>query len=66
MSLDTLPTLPANLTAGQTLEFTAIYAPTAEGAHTGTITVTDNLTRVAHTVAAQRNRRRCRRPSIRP
>ncbi|MFW5627846.1 MAG: choice-of-anchor D domain-containing protein, partial [Candidatus Cloacimonadaceae bacterium] len=51
MSLDTLPTLPANLTAGQTLEFTAIYAPTAEGAHTGTITVTDNLTRVAHTVA---------------
>ncbi|MCB5234188.1 MAG: choice-of-anchor D domain-containing protein, partial [Candidatus Cloacimonetes bacterium] len=51
MSLGTLPTLPVNLTAGQTLEFNANYTPTAEGAHTGAITITDNLTRIAHTVA---------------
>jgi hypothetical protein len=51
MSLGSLPTLPANLAAGQTLNFNAIYAPTAEGAHTGTITVSDNLSRVSHTVA---------------
>jgi hypothetical protein len=51
MSLGALPTLPANLGAGQSLNFNAIYAPTAYGQHTGTISITDNLSRTVHTVA---------------
>ncbi|HHV36528.1 MAG TPA: choice-of-anchor D domain-containing protein [Candidatus Cloacimonetes bacterium] len=50
MSLDTLPMLPADLGADQTLQFSAIFAPTEAGTHTGTITITDNLTRSVHTV----------------
>ncbi len=44
-SLQNLPTLPANVTFGQAISFQARYNPTAVGAHTATITVTDNLAR---------------------
>ncbi|MDD4308746.1 MAG: carboxypeptidase regulatory-like domain-containing protein [Candidatus Cloacimonetes bacterium] len=44
-TLQNLPTLPLNLTFGQTATFVARYLPTAVGAHTATITVTDNLAR---------------------
>lgn len=44
-SLQSLPTLPANLSFGQIASFTARYLPTAVGDHTATITVTDNLAR---------------------
>lgn len=33
---------PVALTAGQSANFTVQYAPTAEGTHTGTVTITDN------------------------
>ncbi|MFW5627772.1 MAG: C10 family peptidase [Candidatus Cloacimonadaceae bacterium] len=51
MSLGTLPALPASLEEGETLQFSAIYTPTATGTHTGTISISDNLSPVAHTVA---------------
>lgn len=41
-SLQNMPTLPLNLTTGQSATFTARYNPTAAGAHTATITLTDN------------------------
>lgn len=50
-SLTGLPTLPFNLNSGQTLTFTAQYLPTAVGNHTASISITDNLARVVHTVA---------------
>ena len=51
MTLQNLPTLPANLATGQTINFSVLYAPTAAGTHTATVSITDNLTRVVHTVA---------------
>ena len=51
MSLTGLPTLPANLTAGQSFSFNAVYAPTAAGTHDATITLQDNIVRETHTVA---------------
>ena len=51
MSLSGLPTLPANLTAGQSFSFNAVYAPTAAGTHDATITLQDNIVRETHTVA---------------
>ncbi|MBW6514321.1 MAG: choice-of-anchor D domain-containing protein, partial [Candidatus Syntrophosphaera sp.] len=51
-SLQNLPTLPVSLTTGQTATFIGRYQPTAEGAHSATITITDNLAnRVPHTVS---------------
>jgi len=41
-TLQNLPTLPLNLSTGQSATFTARYNPTAAGAHTATITITDN------------------------
>ena len=42
-TLEGVPTLPANLTTGQTVAFVVRYSPTAAGNHTATITITDNL-----------------------
>jgi hypothetical protein len=50
LTLAGLPTLPAALTAGQNVTFNVVYAPTAVGEHTATVTITDDQTRVAHTV----------------
>ncbi len=49
-SLTGIPTLPQNLTTGQSINLTLTYIPTAAGTHTGTITVIDNLTRQTHTI----------------
>jgi len=46
-----LPTLPVALNSGQTTTFSVQYLPGAEGAHTGTISITDDLARLVHTVA---------------
>ncbi|MDZ4181941.1 MAG: carboxypeptidase regulatory-like domain-containing protein [Candidatus Cloacimonadaceae bacterium] len=43
MTLQNMPTLPANLNTGQSLNFTARYNPTVAGTHAATITVNDNL-----------------------
>ncbi|MDD4667257.1 MAG: choice-of-anchor D domain-containing protein, partial [Candidatus Cloacimonetes bacterium] len=51
MSLAALPTLPATLAAGASISFDAVYAPTATGDHNATITINDNINRVAHNVA---------------
>nr|MDK2850233.1 large repetitive protein [Candidatus Cloacimonadota bacterium] len=51
MSLSGLPTLPANLTAGQSFSFNVVYAPTAVGTHDATVTLQDNIVRELHTVA---------------
>ncbi|MBP7117634.1 MAG: choice-of-anchor D domain-containing protein, partial [Candidatus Cloacimonetes bacterium] len=51
MSLVNVPTLPAGLTGTQTLTFDVNYAPTAAGDHSATITITDNINRVAHNVS---------------
>ncbi len=48
-SLQSLPTLPANLPTGQSITFVGRYSPTAAGTHSATITITDN--RMTHTVA---------------
>ncbi|MDZ4182864.1 MAG: choice-of-anchor J domain-containing protein, partial [Candidatus Cloacimonadaceae bacterium] len=53
-SLQNMPTLPANLTTGQSITFVGRYNPTAAGTHTGTITITDNL-RLPRTVALTGN-----------
>ncbi len=51
-SLQSMPTLPVSLATGQTATFVGRYSPTAEGAHTATITITDNRgNRMTHTVA---------------
>ncbi|MDZ4122068.1 MAG: carboxypeptidase regulatory-like domain-containing protein, partial [Candidatus Cloacimonadaceae bacterium] len=49
-SLQNMPTLPATISFGGTITFTGRYNPTAEGTHTATITVTDNMTRLPHTI----------------
>ncbi|MDY0326176.1 MAG: choice-of-anchor D domain-containing protein, partial [Candidatus Cloacimonadaceae bacterium] len=49
-SLINLPTLPSELVLGEPTSFSVVYAPTAAGDHTATITITDNL-RQTHTVA---------------
>ena len=49
-TLSGLPTLPQNLTTGQSINFTLNYNPTAAGEHTGTITIVDNVTRQTHTI----------------
>lgn len=54
-TLQNLPTLPATINFGQELEFTLRYNPTAAGAHTATITVVDNMTRLPHTVLITAN-----------
>jgi len=51
MNLDTLPTLPANISGNETLTVTVNYAPTAAGEHAATLVVTDNLARVAHNIS---------------
>jgi len=50
-NLQNLPTLPITLNSGQNTTFTAQYAPTTAGTHTGIINITDNLTRLLYTVA---------------
>lgn len=47
------PALPANLTVGQTLEFTVNYAPTVAGVHNATITINDD--RSVHTATITAN-----------
>ncbi len=49
-SIQNPPALPANLVTGQSIQFNVVYLPTTAGTHTGTLTVTDNLTRVVHTI----------------
>jgi len=49
-TLQNLPTLPATISFTQNLTFTLRYAPTAAGTHTASITLTDNMTRLTHTV----------------
>jgi hypothetical protein len=44
------PATPVNLTTGQSIQFNVVYHPTAAGNHTATISVTDNLARVVHSV----------------
>lgn len=44
-TLQNLPTLPASLNTGQTATFNVQYAPTAAGAHSATVTITDNMAR---------------------
>lgn len=44
------PNLPANLVTGQNIQFNVVYAPTAPGDHTATLTITDNLGRTIHNV----------------
>ncbi|HOH97683.1 MAG TPA: choice-of-anchor J domain-containing protein [Candidatus Cloacimonadota bacterium] len=48
-TLANLPTLPATVTTTP-ITFGVNYTPTAGGEHAATVTITDNLTRVAHTV----------------
>jgi hypothetical protein len=50
-TLQNLPTLPADLTTGQSFTFTGRYNPTAGGTHTATISITDNMARQTHTIA---------------
>jgi hypothetical protein len=54
-TLAELPALPATINFGQSLEFTLNYNPTAVGAHTGTITIVDNMARQTHTVSLTAN-----------
>jgi hypothetical protein len=49
-TLQNLPALPLTLNSWEMATFTVRYSPTAAGTHTGTITVTDNLTRTQHFV----------------
>ena len=49
-SLIGLPTLPAQLVLGTPASFNVVYAPTAGGDHTATVTITDNR-RMTHTIA---------------
>ncbi|MGC9361463.1 MAG: choice-of-anchor D domain-containing protein, partial [Candidatus Syntrophosphaera sp.] len=44
-SLTETPTLPVGLATGETATFTVQYAPTTSGTHTGTVYITDDLTR---------------------
>ncbi|HNQ43428.1 MAG TPA: choice-of-anchor D domain-containing protein, partial [Candidatus Cloacimonadota bacterium] len=48
-TLANLPTLPA-MVGTTPITFGVHYTPTSTGEHTATVTITDNLTRVAHTV----------------
>lgn len=41
-TMTTQPTVPANLTTGQSLVLSVTYAPTEAGTHTATITIEDN------------------------
>lgn len=50
-TLSGTPTLPASLTAGQYFDFNAVFAPIAAGTFPGTVTLTDNLSRVARTIS---------------
>ncbi|MDZ4182176.1 MAG: choice-of-anchor J domain-containing protein, partial [Candidatus Cloacimonadaceae bacterium] len=58
-TLQNMPTLPVSLTTGQSTTFVARYNPTAAGAHTGTITITDNRgTRHELSMGSRENRDR--------
>ncbi|MDZ4122349.1 MAG: choice-of-anchor J domain-containing protein, partial [Candidatus Cloacimonadaceae bacterium] len=46
-----LPALPTTLVSGASFHFVATYAPASIGQHSATIAITDNLTRVTHSVA---------------
>ena len=48
---NTCGTLPASLAAGANCTFSVTFAPTAVGARTGTLTITDNAGGSPHTVA---------------
>jgi hypothetical protein len=50
-NIQNLPTLPIVLGSGQSTTFTVQYLPTAAGNHSGTISITDDLNRLTHTVA---------------
>jgi hypothetical protein len=49
-TLQNLPTLPVTLGQFQSAGFVARYMPTTAGDHTAIITITDDLTRLQHTV----------------
>jgi hypothetical protein len=51
-TIQTPPTFPINLAAGQSTTITVRYLPTAVGNHTGNLVITDNLAaRASHSVA---------------
>lgn len=54
-TIQNLPALPVTLPGGQSVTFQAVYAPTADGEHEATITISDNLTRVNHPVPLNGN-----------
>jgi len=54
-TLQNLPTLPANMNTGQTSSFTVAFNPATPGAHTAIVTITDNMTRLPHTVSLSGN-----------
>jgi hypothetical protein len=49
-TLQNLPALPVALTTGQNAAFLVQYHPTSAGNHSATITITDSMTRLQHTV----------------
>jgi len=55
-AIPNMPALPASLTTGQAITFTAVYHPTAVGDHTATITVNDNLRSSIANARAARDR----------
>jgi len=55
ITLSNLPTFPATVTFGTPLVITGVYHPTAVGAHTATITIVDNMTRLTHTLTISGN-----------
>lgn len=50
-SLQSLPNLPIILSSGESVTFEAKYLPLEAGNHSATISITDNLTRMVHTVS---------------
>jgi hypothetical protein len=55
LSLSSVPALPVSLGIGATCSFTVVFAPTAAGMQTATVTVSDALTRVDHPIAVTGN-----------
>lgn len=54
-SLQGLPNLPVSLTSGQSTSFNVQYSPAVVGNHSATISVTDDLSRLIHTVNVSGN-----------
>jgi len=54
-TLQNLPALPLTVNFGLNATFNLQYNPTTVGAHTGTITIVDNMARQTHTIALNGN-----------